>query len=84
MTASTPPPRGRPARPPTPAPHAFDPDDTVPRDWYGRAYCRDCGKAGRDGDDQHPRGALPLSLASHRPTPEEVRAVEARILGEQP
>lgn len=76
--------RGRPPARPTPGPHAFDPDPEVPRDWYDRSYCRDCGKAGQPGDEQHPHGALPLSLAAARPTADEVRALEARILGERP
>lgn len=64
------------------AEHAFDPDDAIPPDFYGRRSCRDCGKTGQVGDTQHPQGALPLALAVRPPTPPGVAELEARRLGE--
>jgi hypothetical protein len=61
-------------------PHAFDRDPEVPPDFFGRATCR-CGKVGKDGDEQHPLGALPLPPTFPQ-QPAEVSEYEARKLGE--
>lgn len=60
--------------------HSFDPDPAVPPDHTGRAYCRRCRCAGTVGDARHPLpGPEPTAL---QPMPAEVRALEARMLGE--
>lgn len=62
-------------------PHAYTPAD-LPPDWEGRRPCAECQKPGRDGDAQHPLGALPLAQARYPTVPAGVTAHEARLLGE--
>lgn len=62
-------------------PHAFDVDESIPPDFFGKRTCRGCRHVGVDGDHQHPLGALPLPPA-YPAQPAEVTEYEARRLGE--
>jgi hypothetical protein len=67
---------------PRKAAHAFNHDSAIPPDFHGRIYCADCGKPGRDGDAQHPFGALPAIRQRYPEPPPGTAELEARILGE--
>lgn len=62
--------------------HAFNLDPDVPPDFFGRRFCKDCGKAGLDGDPQHPYGALPAARLRYPDAPPGAAEIDARILGE--
>lgn len=68
-------------RPPSRAPHAFEPDPEVAADFHGRRWCR-CGLPGEPGDDRHPHGALPIADRQYPPTPAAAAEIDARRLGE--
>lgn len=67
-------------------PHKFNKNDELGTDWRGDHFCRDCRKAGKEGDKNHPAGALPLPEVLNPPqlppVPDAVRDFEARRLGE--
>jgi len=72
--------RRRPA--PTARLHPFSAAENEPAAYDGRQVCSWCGKPGRVGDAQHPVEASRLDAASLPEVPAEVRALEARRLGE--
>jgi hypothetical protein len=55
----------RPVRIGTGTPHAFEENPEIPADFHGNTWCR-CGKPGKQGDNLHPDGALPLERAEAR------------------
>jgi len=62
--------------------HAFNPDPEVPPDFFGSRFCADCGKAGAEGDAQHPYGALPAVRLRYPDPPAGSVELDARIIGE--
>lgn len=60
-------------------PHEFAEDHVIPRDYYGRAWCRWCGLPGAPGDERHPLDAP----SPFPPTPAAAVELDLRRLGER-